>query len=68
MTNDRENLFRWAIPDASIEPGGVLEFAGRGSNASDDIHKIRMGFNVRQGRNLYLVNATGEIITHITVR
>ena len=68
ITNDRENLFRWPIPEARVEPGGVMEFAGRSSNAPDDIHKIRMGFNARQGRNLYLVNESGEIIAHITVK
>ena len=68
ITNDRENPFRWALPEANIEPGGILELAGRRSRDTDDIHKIMMDFNVRQGRNLYLFNDAGEVVTHTTVR
>jgi len=67
MTNDLSNPFRWALPRARIEPGNMLEFAGRGSRAPDDLHKIKMGFNTRHGQRLYLCNEEGEVITHILV-
>jgi len=67
MTNDMSNPFRWALPEARIEPGGMLEFAGRGSRASEDLHKVRMGFNARRGQKLYLCDAEGTVITHIQV-
>jgi len=67
MTNDMANPFRWALPDARIEPGGILEFAGRGSRDPDDLHKIRMGFNARQGQRLFLTDETGSVIAHIIV-
>jgi hypothetical protein len=65
LTNNRNDLFLWALPAARVEPGGVLELAGRSSRDPNDLHKIKMGFNVRQGRTLYLVNDSGEIISHI---
>ena len=68
ISNDRENPFRWPLPEARVEPGGILELVGSRSNTTDDLHKIRMSINVRQGRNLYLFNELGELITHITVR
>jgi len=67
ITNDMANPFRWALPDARIEPGGILEFAGRGSRDPEDLLKIRMGFNVRQGHRLYLTDETGSVITSIFV-
>jgi len=67
LTNDLENPFRWALPGARVAPGGTLEFAGRGSRDPDDLHKIRMGFNARSGRILFLCNADGEVISHIAV-
>jgi len=67
MSNDISNPFLWAIPDARVEPGGILELAGKGSKDIGDLHKIRMGFNARRGQRLYLSDETGTVITHILV-
>jgi len=67
MTNDMENPFRWALPGAAVEPGGIIEFAGRGSRGPDDLRKIRMGFNARHGHRLYLTDETGAVIANILV-
>ena len=68
MTNDPTIPYLWALPDARVEPGGILEFAGRGSRAPEDLHSIRMGFNVRHGQRLFLCDENGEVITHIFIR
>ncbi|MCL2819755.1 MAG: CotH kinase family protein [Oscillospiraceae bacterium] len=67
MTNNMTNPFLWALPGASIEPGSTLEFAGRGSRDSGDLHKIRMGFNARQGQRLFLCDDSGNVIAHILI-
>jgi len=67
MTNDPENPFLWALPDALVEPGRTLQFAGRGSRAPADLHSIRMGFNVRHGQRLFLCDENGEVIAHILI-
>jgi len=67
LTNDLSNPFRWALPDASVEPGGFLEFAGRGSRDSADLHKIQMGFNARQGHRLFLTDRGGVVIATMIV-
>jgi len=67
MTNDLSNPFRWALPDARIEPGETIEFAGRGSRDSGDTHKIKMGFNARHGQRLFLCDENGTVITSILV-
>jgi len=67
MTNDPENPFLWALPDSRVEPGGILQFAGRGSRSPEDLHSIRMGFNARHGNRLFLCDENGEVITHILV-
>ena len=67
LTNDLANPFLWALPEARVEPGGILELAGRGSRDTGDQHKIRMGFNVRHGRILFLCDEEGSVITHTLV-
>jgi len=67
MTNDLANPFLWPLPDARVEPGGTLEFAGRGSRDAGDLHRIRMGFNARQGQLLFLCDDEGSVIAHIIV-
>jgi len=67
MTNDPANPFLWALPDSRVEPGGILEFAGRGSRSPEDLHSIRMGFNVRHGQRLFLCDENGEVIAHILI-
>jgi hypothetical protein len=62
ITNDLSNPFLWALPPAAISPGGALEMAGRGSNDASDLLKIRMGFNVREGRMLYLCDEDGNVL------
>jgi hypothetical protein len=65
LTNDMRDPFRWALPAANVAPGTSLDFAGRRSVNRTDLHKIRMGFNVRQNRVLFLVNSEGEILDWI---
>ncbi|MCL2080350.1 MAG: CotH kinase family protein [Oscillospiraceae bacterium] len=67
FTDDLHNPFMWAMPLATVEPGGALEFAGRGSNDGQDIHRIRMGFNVREGRVLYLCGEEGSVLDWMVV-
>jgi hypothetical protein len=67
LTNDLSNPFQWALPGARVAPGGMLELAGKGSNGPNDLHRIRMGFNARQGRMLYLCGPDGSVIDSITV-
>ena len=67
FTDDLHNPFMWAMPLATVEPGGTLEFAGRGSNDALDIHRIRMGFNVREGRVLYLCGEDGSVLDWMVV-
>jgi len=67
MTNDPAFPFLWALPEARVEPGRTLEFAGRGSRSPEDLHSIRMGFNARRGQILFLCNDAGEVIAHMVV-
>ncbi|MDR2589560.1 MAG: CotH kinase family protein [Oscillospiraceae bacterium] len=65
LTNNMDEPFMWAIPSANVAPGTSLDFAGRRSIDRTDLHKIRMGFNVRQNRVLFLVNSEGEMLDWI---
>jgi hypothetical protein len=65
LTNDLRNPFLWALDGANVAPGGTLELAGRGSGHSSDLHRMRMGFNVRQGQMLYLCDASGAVLDTI---
>jgi hypothetical protein len=67
ITYDLSNPFLWQLPPAVISPGGTLEMAGRGSMDSSDLLKLRMGFNVREGRMLYLCDEEGNVIDTIRV-
>jgi len=67
ITNDLSNRFLWQLPPTAISPGGSLEMAGRGSMDASDLFKIRMGFNVREGRMLYLCDEEGNVIHTIRV-
>jgi len=67
LTNDLSDPFRWQIPAATVSPGDILEFAGRGSTHPTDLMKIRMGFNVRLGRTIYLINEDGEVLHWMAV-
>jgi hypothetical protein len=67
ITNDISNPFLWQLPPAEISPGGTLEMAGRGSTDASDLLKVRMGFNVREGRMLYLCDEDGNVLHTIIV-
>jgi len=67
LTNDLSDPFKWQIPAATVAPGESLEFAGRSSSHTSDLMKIRMGFNVRLGRTIYLVNESGELLHWMAV-
>ena len=67
LTNDLSEPFLWQLPAATVAPGEVLEFAGRGSTHQTDLMKIRMGFNVRLGRTLYLFNENGELLHGLVI-
>lgn len=58
---------RFALPAASIKPGGTLELAGKGSSDKSDLLKISMNFNVKVGEVLYLSDENGTIIDFVTV-
>jgi len=62
LTNNLDEPFRWQIPTATVAAGDVLEFAGKGSSHTTDLMKIRMGFNVRSGRTLYLFDDEGTLL------
>jgi len=68
ITYDLSNPFLWQLPPTAISPGGTLEMVGRGSADASDLLKIRMGFNVREGRMLYLCDEEGNVINTIRVR
>jgi hypothetical protein len=68
LSNDPDNPFLWALPDANVRPGEKLEFAGKGSAGMGDLLRIQMGFAVRAGRVLYLSDAEGNLIDFIAVR
>jgi hypothetical protein len=67
LSNDIDNLFLWELPDAAVRPGGALALASRNGAGSNDLLSIRMGFNVRSGRVLFLSDETGKILDYITV-
>jgi hypothetical protein len=67
LTNDPASPFLWALPEAKVGPGGTLAFAGRRGAGPGDLHMIRMGFNARQGRMLYLFDETGTALDWMAV-
>ncbi|MCL2628932.1 MAG: CotH kinase family protein [Oscillospiraceae bacterium] len=62
LTNNLSDPFLWQIPAALIAPGDTLDFAGRGSSHPSELMKIRMGFNARIGRTIYLCDEDGNVI------
>jgi hypothetical protein len=67
ITYDLSNPFLWELPPTAISPGSTLEMAGRGSNDASDLLKLRMGFNVREGRILFLCDEDGNVIDTMRV-
>jgi hypothetical protein len=66
ISNRSDDLRRWELPPAIIEPGGTMTLSGRSSADRNDLLNIRMGFNIRDGNTLYLSDIEGNII-HIWV-
>lgn len=67
VSNDPQNLQKWALPAASVKPGEALTLAGKGSADTGDLFKIKMGFNVKQGRLLILSDETGRVLDTVAV-
>jgi hypothetical protein len=67
LSNDVNNLFLWALPEASVRPGGKLALAGRNGAGPGDLMLIQMGFTVRSGRMLFLSDREGNILDYIAV-
>jgi hypothetical protein len=61
LSNNRDNLHRWPIPAAVIPPRGYMEMAGEDSRDPADVGRVRMPFNVRPGRRIYLSDADGIV-------
>jgi hypothetical protein len=68
LTNDLSNPFLWQLPPTAISPGGTLELVGRSGADATDLLKLRMNFNVREGRMLYLSDEDGNVIDTIFVK
>jgi hypothetical protein len=68
LTDNPNNPFLFALPGARVRPGGTLELAGKDSNGPGDLHKIRMGFNAKSGRMIYLCGADGRVLDTIIVK
>lgn len=62
LSNRRHELDRFSIPAATLPPGAILEFAGENSHLSGDTLRVRLSFNVREGRRIFLSDENGEIL------
>ncbi|MCL2387887.1 MAG: CotH kinase family protein [Defluviitaleaceae bacterium] len=62
LSNNRQNLQRFMLPAVTIEPNGTLEFVGNSSRNQADLFQIRMNFNVRDGRRIFLSDIDGNIL------
>jgi len=67
LTNNLSDPFLWQLPAATVAPGETLDFAGRGSTHQTDLMKIRMGFNVRLGRTIYLIDEDANVLHWMAV-
>lgn len=69
LSDCEKNLFLWQLPFANVPPGGKLELAGRRSSIPGcDLFRVRMGFDVREGRRFFLSDETGRILDTFTLR
>lgn len=62
LSNRRHELDRFPLPAATLEPGDILEFAGREGRCPNVLFRVRMNFNLREGRRVFLSDENGEII------
>ncbi|MCL2223099.1 MAG: CotH kinase family protein [Oscillospiraceae bacterium] len=68
LSNDSRNLRRWALPPMTVASGESLRLAGRGSRTADQMFRVQMDFNVREGRKFWLSDIEGNIIDSFTLR
>lgn len=67
LSNQRDNLQRFRLPTATLQPGRTLEFAGSNSRIPSDLFRIRLDFNVREGRRVFLSDENGVILDTVLV-
>jgi hypothetical protein len=67
LSDDPDNLKRWALPEASVAPGGILSLAGKGGRDARELLKIQMGFALRVGETLILSDEDGTVLDAIGV-
>ena len=68
LSNSRDNLRRFRLPAAAIEPGGTLELAGRTSRIPGDSFRVQLDFNVRESRTIFLSDENGNILDSVFIR
>lgn len=67
LSNDRNDLSLFQIPNASLQSGRMLNFAGRRGAGPSDYHFIQLPFNVRSDRVIILSDSDGNVLDHIVV-
>ena len=67
LSDNKNELKKWAFPDSEIGPGGSWAFAGRSSTALDALLKIGLNFNPRRGEVVFLSNEAGEVLDYVVV-
>lgn len=68
LSDDIDNLKRWAFPSLNVRQQNTLEFVGRNATSYDSLLKIGLNFNPRQGEIIYLSNENGDILDYIEMR
>ena len=67
LSNQKENLKRWAFPDIDLEADGYLVVHMSGLNEVEDGH-VHAGFKLlSSGTSVYLTNKDGETVSGVTV-
>ena len=68
LSDNIDDLKKWAFPSLNIRAGSTWEFVGRNSTSIDSLLKIGLNFNPRYGEVVFLSNEEGIILDYIVMK
>ena len=67
ITDDSENLMRFALPDYTIEAGEELLIVMKNNKSSDSLMQVQASFSLKEGETLILSDGDGNILRSVEI-
>lgn len=67
LTDDEENLQRWAVPAMTIEANEELLIVMKNNKTTEALMQVQAGFSLKAGETLILSDESGAILAEIEV-